>query len=162
MLLFLKNLAFTLIVPGTVCVYLPLYIARDRAVGPIGALLAGSALILLGATIYFSCQWNFATFGRGTPAPIDAPTRFVAVGLYRHVRNPMYLGVLTVILGWATVLQSTELLWYALAVATAFYLFVLIYEEPHLRHVFGREYEEYCSRVNRWLPRPERPPPPAT
>jgi protein-S-isoprenylcysteine O-methyltransferase Ste14 len=152
MLLFLKNLAFTLIVPGTVAVYLPLYIARDQPIGSVGALVAGCALIVLGVAVYLSCQWHFAIFGRGTPAPIDAPSRFVAVGLYRHVRNPMYLGVLSVILGWATVFQMAVLLWYALAVATAVHLFVLFYEEPHLRRVFGREYEEYCAQVNRWLP----------
>ncbi|MGH8249801.1 MAG: methyltransferase family protein [Steroidobacteraceae bacterium] len=156
MLLFLRNLAFTLIVPGTVAVYVPLYVARDLAIGPFGARIAGALLIALGAAVYFSCQWDFAKFGRGTPAPIDAPRRFVSRGLYHYVRNPMYLGVLAVILGWAALFRTTALLWYALGVAIAFNLFVLIYEEPHLRRVFGKDYEEYCSRVNRWLPKPPK------
>lgn len=152
MLLFLRNLAFTLIVPGTVAIYVPLYVARHEQIGTGPALIAGSLLIALGAAIYLACQWDFAFFGRGTPAPIDEPQRFVSRGLYRYVRNPMYLGVLTTILGWATLFRTTALLWYALGVATAFHLFVMLYEEPHLKRVFGREYEEYCARVNRWLP----------
>ena len=124
MLLFLRNLAFTLIVPGTVAVYVPLYVARNVTSGPTGALVAGSVLIFLGAAIYLACQWDFAIWGRGTPAPIDAPRKFVSRGLYRYVRNPMYLGVLTVILGWAAVFQTTKLLWYAFGVGTAFHLFV--------------------------------------
>jgi len=161
MLLFLRNLAFTLVVPGTVAVYVPLYVARNLATGSTGAWIAGAVLIFLGAAIYFACQWDFAIWGRGTPAPIDAPRKFVSRGLYRYVRNPMYLAVLTVILGWAAAFQTTKLLWYALGVGTAFHLFVLIYEEPHLTRVFGSEYEDYCARVNRWLPRPAPWPPPA-
>lgn len=152
MLLFLRNLAFTLIVPGTVAVYVPLYVARNEPIGSGLALIGGSLLIALGAATYFACQWDFAFFGRGTPAPIDEPRKFVSRGLYRHVRNPMYLGVLTTIVGWATLFRTTALLWYALGVAIAFHLFVLLYEEPHLKRVFGQEYEEYCARVNRWLP----------
>jgi protein-S-isoprenylcysteine O-methyltransferase Ste14 len=153
MLLFLRNLAFTLIVPGTVAIYVPLYVSRHQAIGPIGARIAAAVLISLGAAVYFVCQWDFAMFGRGTPAPIDAPRKFVSRGLYRYVRNPMYLGVLTVIAGWAALFRTTALLWYAFGVAIAFNLVVLIYEEPQLRRLFGKEYEEYCSRVNRWLPR---------
>ncbi len=162
MLLFVRNLIFTLVVPGTVAVYLPLYFTRALAVGPAGAVATGCLLILAGAAVYLSCQWDFAIFGRGTPAPIDAPRKFVSRGLYRYVRNPMYLGVLTMILGWATVFRTAALLWYAFGVALVFHLFVLIYEEPHLRRVFGREYEDYCARINRWLPRLDRPPPRAS
>lgn len=101
--LFLRNLAFTLIVPGTVAVYVPLYIVRGESMGPPGSRIAGALLIALGAATYFSCQWDFAVFGRATPAPIDAPRKFVSHGLYRYVRNPMYLGVLAVVLGWAEI-----------------------------------------------------------
>ncbi len=162
MLLFLRNLAFTLIVPGTVAVYLPLYIARERSIDGNAAMVAGALLISLGAATYFACQWDFANFGRGTPAPIDAPRKFVSRGLYRYVRNPMYLGVLAVILGWAAAFRTTQLLWYALGVATAFHLMVRVYEEPHLKRVFGGEYEDYCARVNRWIPRPATMCPPST
>ena len=152
MLLFLRNLAFTLVVPGTVAVYVPLYVARNEPIRSGFELIAGSLLVALGAAIYLACQWDFAIHGRGTPAPIDEPRKFVSRGLYRYVRNPMYLGVLTTILGWATLFRTTRLLWYALGVTISFQLFVMLYEEPHLKRVFGREYEEYCARVNRWLP----------
>jgi len=166
MVLLLKNLLFTVLVPGTVAVYLPLSIAGGEPVpaGP-GRLLA-AALFLLGAAVYGWCVWDFAAFGRGTPAPIDAPRRLVVRGLYRYTRNPIYLGVLTAILGWVVLYRTRELAVYGLAVALAFHLIVLLYEEPQLRRLFGDEYEAYCARVRRWLPGPHPapapPPPPAS
>jgi len=153
MSLLFKNLLFTLIVPGTVAVYLPLQMVRNRSfiTGP--AFGAGCLLLLVGASIYAWCVWDFATFGRGTPAPSDAPTKLVVRGLYGYTRNPMYTGVLTVILAWAVLFGALELLLYALVVGTCFQLVIVFYEEPHLRAHFGREYEDYCTRVGRWLPR---------
>ena len=91
--------------------------------------------------------------GLGTPAPI-APTKFLVVsGLYRYVRNPMYVGVLSAIVGQAFVLQSTLLLEYAAVVWTCFFAFVVLYEEPTLVRRFGASYEEYGSGVPRWWPR---------
>jgi protein-S-isoprenylcysteine O-methyltransferase Ste14 len=152
MVLVFKNLLFTLIVPGTVAVYLPMRIVRNRpfVTGP--AFGAGCLLLILGASIYAWCVWDFATFGRGTPAPIDAPKKLVGRGLYRYTRNPMYTGVLTVILGWAMLFGAFELVLYALVVGACFQSFIILYEEPHLRAEFGSEYEEYCTRVGRWLP----------
>jgi protein-S-isoprenylcysteine O-methyltransferase Ste14 len=151
--LILKNLAFTLVLPGTLGVYLPLWIAQGppRASGALGILAL--ALLALGAAIYAWCVWDFATFGGATPAPIDPPKRVVMRGLYRYTRNPMYVGVLSVILGIAALHRSIPALGYALVVATGFHLFVLLYEEPHLRSVFGAEYEDYCRRVGRWIPK---------
>jgi protein-S-isoprenylcysteine O-methyltransferase Ste14 len=155
--LLLKNLLFTVVVPGTVAVYLPLAIARDLepASGPWRtlSLLAFS----LGALVYARCVWDFASFGRGTPAPIDAPQKLVIRGPYRIVRNPMYVGVLCVVLGWAARYASALHLLYAGAVGTAFHLFTVLYEEPHLRREFGEDYVRYCARVGRWLPRLHRP-----
>src|SRR3989337_2040373 len=92
--LFLKNLVFTVLVPGTVAVLLPYWmIARSGqtlTVDPARLLLAGPPM-LRGATIYFGCLWDFAVTGRGTPAPIDPPKYLVVRGLYRYVRNPMYV-----------------------------------------------------------------------
>ncbi|MCG8456937.1 MAG: isoprenylcysteine carboxylmethyltransferase family protein [Holophagales bacterium] len=157
MLLLLKNLLFTLVVPGTVGVYLPLWIAGDR--GPTSGTLLVLAIVLFGAglTIYGWCVWDFATFGRATPAPVDAPKRLVVRGLYRYTRNPMYLGVLAVISGWALLYRSHQLVLYALGVATMFHLFIVLYEEPHLRKVFGEEYELYREITPRWLPSLRRP-----
>ena len=152
MLLLLKNLLFTVIVPGTVAVWVPLWIEAGSAAASGLARLGGGALLALGAGIYAWCLWDFATFGRGTPAPIDAPKRLVVRGLYRWTRNPMYVGVLCVILGQAVWFGASTLLLYALGVAACFYSFVRFYEEPTLRRLFGVEYEEYCHRVGRWLP----------
>jgi protein-S-isoprenylcysteine O-methyltransferase Ste14 len=156
MVLLLKNLLFTVLVPGTVAVYVPLLIARSRAPAPAPLLAIALAVLALGAAIYAWCVWDFASFGRGTPAPVDAPKKLVVRGLYRYTRNPMYVGVLTVILGWAILFRAMGLALYGLAVATCFHLFVVVYEERHLRAEFGTQYEDYCSRVARWLPRPRR------
>ena len=163
LLLALKNLLFTVLVPGTVAVYVPLWIAGDRLAGaPRPGVLAGVGWLLLvvGAGIYGWCLWDFATFGRGTPAPIDAPRHLVVRGLYRWVRNPMYVGVLSVVLGWAALLGAPSLVVYAIAVASLFQLFVVLYEEPALRRLFGKEYERYRAEVPRWLPRRPRAPRP--
>ena len=152
-MLLLKNLLFTVVVPGTVAVYVPLTIVRGHAPAEGLDLLVALLVLGPGVGIYVWCAWDFATFGRGTPAPIDAPKRLVVRGLYRVTRNPMYVGVLTVILGWAMLFHAPALLLYGIAVWTCFETFVVFYEEPHLRQVFGSEYESYCARVGRWLPR---------
>jgi protein-S-isoprenylcysteine O-methyltransferase Ste14 len=153
MLLLLKNILFTIVVPGTVAVCVPLLVTRDRS--PASGLLFACALLVLslGAMIYAWCVWDFARFGRGTPAPMDAPKRLVSRGLYRYTRNPMYVGVLTFILGWALMFRAPVLIVYALVIGVWFHLFILFYEEPHLRREFGSGYDEYCARVRRWLPR---------
>lgn len=156
MVLLLKNLLFTLVAPGTVAVVVPWLIASrvPPGSGPYSAL--GLVLLLLGGAIYAWCVWDFASFGRGTPAPIDAPKKLVVRGLYRSTRNPMYLGVLTVIFGWAALLQSGSLVAYAMLLATAFHSFILFYEEPHLEREFGCQYVSYKSETRRWIPSPPR------
>jgi protein-S-isoprenylcysteine O-methyltransferase Ste14 len=153
MLLLLKNFFFTLIVPGTAGVYVPLLLAHGRA--PASGLLFFLALVLLaaGGILYVWCVWNFAVIGRGTPAPIDAPKKLVVRGPYRYSRNPMYVGALTVILGWAVMFRAMNLLIYMICVGIFFHLFVVLYEEPHLRRLFGDEYRNYCEKVDRWMPR---------
>lgn len=158
MWLFLKNLLFTVLVPGTVAVYVPLSLVSGRPDAPGPLLVVAGVLLCIGAAIYGWCVWDFASFGRGTPAPIDEPRKLVVRGLYRYTRNPMYVGVLAVILGWAVAFQSRVLLIYALIVFSFFHLFVLFYEEPHLEHVFGDEYRRYRARVHRWLPWARREP----
>jgi protein-S-isoprenylcysteine O-methyltransferase Ste14 len=155
MALFLKNLLFTVFVPGMLAGYLPIVLVR-----PTGVVLAGAglralpALLFLGAgmLIYFLCVWHFAVTGRGTPAPIDAPKTLVVAGLYHYVRNPMYLGVLSVVTGWAILTAAPVLVLYLMALAGAFHLFVIGYEEPALRRRFGPAYEAYCRAGPRWLP----------
>ena len=153
MILLLKNLLFTLVVPGTVAVYVPLLIARGRSPASGVACPLAVVVFALGASTYAWSVWDFATFGRGTPAPIDAPKRLVVRGLYRYTRNPMYVGALTVILGWALFFHAAAVLLYAIVVGIIFHLFIVLYEERHLRREFGSEYDDYRSHVGRWLPR---------
>jgi protein-S-isoprenylcysteine O-methyltransferase Ste14 len=151
--LFLKNLLFIVVVPGTVAVYVPLWLAGDRSMASGGTFALALALLAVGGVMYAWCVWDFAVFGRGTPAPIDPPKKLVVRGPYRYTRNPMYLSVMTVILGWAVLYQTAALALYAAGLGVAFHLFILFYEEPHLRKVFGKEYEDYCGAVGRWVSR---------
>lgn len=114
--------------------------------------LAGLIVLAAGATIALSCVFVFAWLGRGTPAPFDPPRRLVVRGPYRLVRNPMYIGVATALIGTALYFAAWQLLLYAVALLVCAHLFVLLYEEPTLRRSFGAEYEAYCRRVHRWLP----------
>src|SRR6267154_1139948 len=106
MILALKNILFTLVVPGTVGVYLPLILARGRNAATDFFLGLAIIFFVIGGSIYSWCVFDFASFGRGTPAPIDAPKKLVRRGLYRYSRNPMYVGVLTVIYGWGDSLSE--------------------------------------------------------
>ena len=162
MFLFLKNLFFTLVVPGTVGVFLPLKIADGHSSAS-GLLFAiACAFFAIATAIYVWCVWDFAVVGRGTPAPIDAPKKLIVCGLYRYTRNPMYLGSLTAILVWDILFRATTLVFYAMAVGICFHLFIVFYEDPHLQRKFGKEYDDYCAQVNRWLPKPGAGRPPNT
>lgn len=99
------------------------------------------------------CFLGFALRGKGTPAIFDPPKKLVEEGPYRIVRNPMYWSVALVMLGEGAVFHSAVLAEVALAFFVATNLFVLFYEEPHLKKVFGGQYQEYCRRVPRWVPR---------
>jgi protein-S-isoprenylcysteine O-methyltransferase Ste14 len=149
--LLVKNLLFTLIVPGTTAIYVPMLAVRGREPGGGAAAWLGFAMVAAGVAIYAWCLWDFATFGRGTPAPIDAPKKLVVRGLYRYTRNPMYVGVLTTVLGWALAYRVAALVPYAVLLAVCFHSFIVGYEEPHLRRTFGAEYDAYRGRVPRWV-----------
>lgn len=96
---------------------------------------------------------RFALQGLGTPAPIAPPRHLVVTGLYRYVRNPMYVAGLLIISGQGLFFGSVRVLEYGLAVWLIFHLFVLLYEEPVLRSKFGAEYDEFRANVRRWIPR---------
>ena len=156
MWLFLKVVLFTIVMPGTVAVLLP-YLVWSGSGSPFPTQwgfpqIAGLSLALAGALIYVRCVWDFAHRGRGTPAPIDAPRVLVVEGLYRYVRNPMYLGVLLVISGGAIFLESMPVAIYATGWFLIVHAFVVWYEEPTLTEKFGRSYESYRNHVRRWLP----------
>jgi len=152
-MLALKNLLFTVIVPGTVAGYLPYYLTEGQR--GTGQWTLALPLFGIGLAIYAWCVWDFARYGRGTPAPIDAPKRLVVRGLYRHSRNPMYLGVLMFIAGWVVLTHEVRLLIYLPIVFIIFNCFILFYEEPALERTFGQEYRDYCARVHRWIGRRE-------
>jgi protein-S-isoprenylcysteine O-methyltransferase Ste14 len=152
----LRNLLFTLVVPGVGSVGVPWWILTRGDSTPVVVDRLAIAVIALGVTLYVTCVWLFAVVGRGTPGPWDAPRRFVAVGPYRWVRNPIYLAALLVVSGEAWLFASATLLLYVLAMAIACHLFVLGYEEPTLRRRFGEEYSTYSRVVPRWIPRAPR------
>jgi protein-S-isoprenylcysteine O-methyltransferase Ste14 len=152
----LRSLVFTFLVPGTVGGYLPYAILRGSGATlaeSTGLLVLGVIGLVAGLAIYGWCVTDFALAGHGTPAPIDPPTELVVRGLYRFARNPMYVGVLTVIAGQAALFASYRLALYAIVVFAVFNLFVIGYEEPVLRRSFDGAYERYCATVPRWLPR---------
>ena len=150
-----KTTLFTVLVPGTVAGYVPQWV-RDGdhiAVRGIEA-WAAAAVIAVGVAIYLhTAFWGFAAIGLGTPAPIDPPKILVVRGLHRYVRNPMYVGVALVLAGQAWLFRSRDIAIYAVCVVAAFHVWVLIYEEPTLRRMFGDDYARYCESVPRWVPR---------
>jgi protein-S-isoprenylcysteine O-methyltransferase Ste14 len=160
MWLFLKNLVFTVLVPGFVTGWVPLVFLLNRAGLPDGWKLrhyAALPLLLAGVALYLACVWLFGTHGRGTPAPVDPPRKLVIRGPYRWVRNPMYLALLLVVLGEAVFFWRIPLALYVVFLASAFQVFVVAVEEQSLRRRFGALYSDYCNVTNRWLPRPPRP-----
>lgn len=157
-ILWLRSTFFALLLPGTAVVWIPLWLST-RSGGRLDIGLArwvGMPVVLAGTVGLLWCIWEFAHEGQGTLAPVDAPRFIVRGGLYRWVRNPMYVSVITVLLGEALVFRSSWLLAWAGLAALVFHLFVLMHEEPALRRRFGSEYETYCGRVPRWLPRRPR------
>jgi len=151
----LSTLLFTVLVPGTVAGLLPYRLRGDSPMASdLVVRVIGSFLITAGTAIYLhTAFWGFALRGRGTPAPIAPTKKLVVEGLHRYVRNPMYIGVATIVLGQAVLFQSWHIVEYLAIVLVIVQFFVLFYEEPTLARQFGTEYEEYKKRVSRWIPR---------
>jgi protein-S-isoprenylcysteine O-methyltransferase Ste14 len=161
----LRSLLVLVLIPGTVTLYIPSRIleradydavrasiadARSAGLQPrVGSALA-VCLIALGAGVLLRCVWDFFAVGRGTLAPFDPPRVFVSRGLYRYTRNPMYNGVLAVLLGEAWLFRSTPLLQYAGLMFVIFNVAVLVWEEPSLEAQFGDTYRVYRQAVPRW------------
>jgi protein-S-isoprenylcysteine O-methyltransferase Ste14 len=120
---------------------------------PAAAELPGAILVVLGAVLGLACAGVFISRGRGTPAIFDAPRAFVAIGPYRYVRNPMYIGGLLLLIGFGLYERSISILFLALLSFTLVHLFVVFYEEPTLTRKFGSSYQEYLRTVGRWIPR---------
>jgi protein-S-isoprenylcysteine O-methyltransferase Ste14 len=149
--------------PGTVAGLVPWVLTGWRPGEPLTAWmplrLVGALLVVAGAAVLIHAFTRFVVEGLGTPAPVAPTAHLVVGGLYRFVRNPMYLAVTATILGQALLLWRLVLVAYAAIVTAAFVVFVLGYEQPSLRRQFGESYEAYQRAVPAWWPRlrPWRP-----
>ena len=152
--LMLKATIITLLMPGTITFLIPYFILHRPGIAdlPGFSVTAVFSIIagLAGFTVLLHCIWGFAFHGKGTLAPIDPPKVLVVHGLFRHTRNPMYLAIIVVLLSEALFFYSLSLLIYAAVAFLSFHLFVILYEEPHLRTQFGESYEEYFKSTPRW------------
>ncbi len=151
----LKTAIFTLFVPAIVAVGIPQTWIREAGVvvAPgIASRILGTALVTLGAIGYFWCATLFVK-AQGTPAPAFPTQKTVVGGLYHINRNPMYTSVLAVVFGQAVLYRYRTLAIYGAWLVLGFHLFIILYEEPALHARFDGEYEEFCRRVPRWIPR---------
>ncbi len=151
------SLVFFAIAPGVVAGLVPWWLTHWRVQRPLSEFVVarglGVVLLIGGTAVLIAAFMRFVTEGAGTPAPVAPPEHLVVGGLYRYVRNPMYLAVEATIVGQALLLWQPALLLYAAAVWATMALFVRMYEEPALRRKFGAQYEAYRDAVPAWWPR---------
>lgn len=150
-----RTALFAALFIGLVLLYVPYWLASGGAarldLGPWR--YAGLLPLAVGIAGIAWCLRDFSIVGRGTPAPFDPPRQLVVTGLYRYVRNPMYVSALLLLVGEAILLGAPVLLRYAAGFLIVVHVFVVLYEEPTLRRTFGESYERYRQSVPRWLPR---------
>jgi len=148
---------FLVLAPGTVAGLVPWWISRwrvDRLMnGWLPLRFLGGLLIFMGLPVLVDSFARFAMQGLGTPAPVFPTRHLVITGLYRYVRNPMYVAVLSVIVGQGLLLGNVRILEYGALVGLGFHLFVIGYEEPRLKASFSSEYDDFRAAVPRWIPR---------
>jgi protein-S-isoprenylcysteine O-methyltransferase Ste14 len=143
--LILRALAAFLLLPGVVAFGIPLWVlARDDRVN-----WWAGIVVVIGAVILLQCVRDFYTAGKGTLAPWSPPRHLVTSGFYRFARNPMYLGVIVILIGWAMMFRSRVHLLYALLVTAAFHARVVLFEEPWLERTHGEEWRRYRAQVRR-------------
>lgn len=150
-----RSLLWTILLPGFFAFYVPWrFFGLRRPPDLTSPLpLLGLLCVGLGTGLLAACIFEFARSGRGTLSPLDPPRHLVVRGLYRYVRNPMYLSVTTIVLGEALLMRSAALAMYWAFWFAGVNLFVMGYEEPTLRRQFGESYDEYTRQVGRWIPR---------
>jgi protein-S-isoprenylcysteine O-methyltransferase Ste14 len=150
---------FFAVAPGTVAVLIPYWISGWRLRDPFPDLVMiplkalGAVLVLGGLAVLVHAFVRFVVEGLGTPLPTAPPDRLVVGGLYRHVRNPMYVAIFAAVIGQAMIFGDPWLLVYVVVMAIPVYAFVRWYEEPHLRAKFGADYDDYRAHVPGWWPR---------
>lgn len=156
----LRAVVFLIAVPGTVAGWVPWYLAGSppfwSADGRIVVRSLAAAVAATGLAILLWTATDFVRRGRGTPAPYDPPRALVTSGLYQFTRNPMYVGVVAMIVGQALWFGSRAILIYAALAGLAFHARVVLVEEPRLTKLFGAAYVDYCAYVPRWLPHLKR------
>src|SRR5215813_608151 len=148
----IKNI-MSFILPVTVLIIVPLWIEDDWTIHYGLSLICGLLLIVVGLVVMVLTISSFIRIGRGTLAPWSPTKKLVIKGLYRYVRNPMILGVLTVLLGEALIVRSESILIWAGVFFIINTIYFIVYEEPNLEQRFGDDYREYKKHVSRWLPR---------
>lgn len=163
MLLWIRGLFFTILVPGTVAGYIPYLLMQNRLADMNIGLFhwTGLPVMCTGIFIYLWTATSFLLRGKGTPAIWlmkavsfvigNEPMKMVSSGLYKYSRNPMYIGVITTTIGEGIFFQYSTILWYALSLFIIFNLVVIFIEEPHLEKKFGDEYNSYKKKTRRWL-----------
>jgi protein-S-isoprenylcysteine O-methyltransferase Ste14 len=148
---------FFVLAPGVVGGLIPWLLTRWQAGEPLPYWMPlrvlGGILLIAGLIALLSAFVRFVVEGLGTPAPVAAPERLVLGGVYRYVRNPMYVTVLVAIVGQALLLGRLVLLLYAAGTWLVVAAFVRFYEEPTLTRRFGADYEAYRRAVPAWWPR---------
>jgi len=153
----LGSLLFFVIAPGTIVGFVPWSITgwqlRPAFFGFEALRLAGAALVLIGLILLVESFARFVWKGFGTPAPIAPPTKLVMTGFYRRVRNPIYVGLVTIAFGEALILGDDRLVVYAAILWLFFHFWVVFIEEPTLESSFGDEFANFKANVPRWLPR---------
>jgi protein-S-isoprenylcysteine O-methyltransferase Ste14 len=151
------SIIFLLLAPGVFAGVIPWWFSQWRvnpsALDVTWLKIAGAALIAFGLLLLLDSFARFALQGIGTPAPVLPTRHLVVTGAYRHVRNPIYVAVVALILGQGFLFAREGLLLYGAIIWLAFHLFVVAYEEPALRSTFGAEYDRFAANVPRWLPR---------
>jgi protein-S-isoprenylcysteine O-methyltransferase Ste14 len=151
--LLLRAIAAFLALPGLVAFAIPIWIGTSTG-RPVRNGLPALVLLCLGTALLLWCVREFYLSGRGTLAPWDPPLHLVTSGPYRVSRNPMYVGVVTILAGWSTLWGSRTLIIYSICFLVGFHLRVLLYEEPWAADRFGSDWSAYRSRVPRWIIRP--------
>ncbi|HQQ97951.1 MAG TPA: isoprenylcysteine carboxylmethyltransferase family protein [Cyclobacteriaceae bacterium] len=153
--LFFRNLFFTILQPGMVAGVIPMWLASAELEGVHPGLnlpfVFGMLTFLVGLTVMITCIVSFARQGKGTLSPADPTTHLVAKGLYRYSRNPMYVGVMLILIGESIITSSQTLFVYSAFILLLFHMYVIFFEEPRLRKDFGEDYTRYCEEVRRWF-----------
>ena len=156
----LRAIFWSLAFMGYFIFYIPatsFHVWRSFPWPPDARTAAGLLLLVAGEALAIACIAQFVRHGNGTPAPMDAPRRLVVRGPYLYVRNPMYIGGVTALLGQLVIAPAWDFLGYIATWFAAIALFVVLYEEPTLERRFGDSYADYRDHVRRWLPRFGRP-----